>query len=86
MYADPSYTGFQKQHMYAAPDYSGPYKKQPPEYDPRQVAQEEHEKSLQAAEQQRRAYDSETARLLGQQKNVFLDNLVSGATGYRRLV
>lgn len=50
----------------------------------RQYDQEEFEKGLQQQEQQRRAYDSETARMLGQQKNHFLGNLLSNAGGYSR--
>ena len=43
----------------------------------RQYDQQEHEKGLQASEQQRRQYDSETARMLGSQRNQFLGNLIN---------
>jgi hypothetical protein len=39
---------------------------------------EQYERSLQTQEQQRRAYDSETQRQLGQQKFNVLGNLLSG--------
>jgi tRNA G37 N-methylase Trm5 len=39
---------------------------------------ENHERGLQMQEQQRRAYDSETQRQLGQQKFSVLGNLLSG--------
>jgi hypothetical protein len=52
----------------------------------RQFDQQEHEKGLQAAEQQRRAYDSETARQMGQQKMGVLSGLVSGLGGIQRRV
>lgn len=48
----------------------------------RQYDQEEHEKQLQANEQQRRQYDSETARQLGHEKNQFLGGLLSQSRRY----
>jgi hypothetical protein len=44
----------------------------------RQYDQEEHEKALQADEQRRRDYDSETQRQLGAQKNSILSGLLGG--------
>lgn len=44
----------------------------------REYDQQEHEKNLQAQEQQRRQYDSETARIGNQQKYGLLGNLLRG--------
>jgi len=52
----------------------------------RQFDQQEHEKGLQSAEQQRRAYDSETARQLGHEKMGVLSGLISGMGGVQRRV
>ena len=52
----------------------------------RQFDQQEHEKGLQMAEQQRRQYDSETARQMGQQKMGVLSGLLGGMGGMTRRV
>lgn len=50
------------------------------------AAREAHERSLQMAEQQRRQYDSETARESQKQKYGVLGGLLGGMGGMRRTV
>jgi len=52
----------------------------------RQFDQQEHEKGLQMAEQQRRQFDSETARQMGQQKMGVLSGLLGNMGGTTRRV